>query len=312
MDYLPQSDAVTRQLIDAITIATEFQRVRISARAYAGGMYWKRQGDAEYLVKTHKNNQQSSLGRRSSETEKIHADFTARKQSLTQRLSSLREAFEQTQRMNKALKVGRVPSVVVSILRTLEEAGLSKHFTVVGTHALYAYEMAAGVRIVQDALATQDVDLLWDARKRVRFMSDLHRLDVSMLSVLQRADSTFIRKEGQNETAINHKGFEIDFLRRQAEPGDPHPFRFSNDEGDLWRVQAINASVLTNAPRFQQWVVASTGQMALMETINPKTFVAFKRWMAAKAPYRPEVKRRRDENQASIVEALLTEGLLIS
>jgi hypothetical protein len=77
-------------------------------------------------------------------------------------------------------------------------------------------------------------------------------------------------------------------------------------------VQAINASVLTNAPRFQQWVVASTGQMALMETINPKTFVAFKRWMAAKAPYRPEVKRRRDENQASIVEALLTEGLLIS
>jgi hypothetical protein len=35
---------------------------------------------------------------------------------------------------------------IVSLLQTLEEAGLGQHFTVVGTHALYAYEAAAGVR----------------------------------------------------------------------------------------------------------------------------------------------------------------------
>jgi hypothetical protein len=113
------------------------------------------------------------------------------------------------------LKAGRTPSIVVSLLQTLEDARLGQHFTVVGTHALYAYETAAGVRIVQGALATQDVDLLWDARKRVRFITDLGRLDLSMLGVLQRADASFQRKEGQNETAINAKGFEVDFLRRQ-------------------------------------------------------------------------------------------------
>ena len=32
----------------------------------------------------------------------------------------------------------------------------------------------------------------------------------------QVIDSTFQRKEGQNETAINAKGFEVDFLRLQA------------------------------------------------------------------------------------------------
>jgi hypothetical protein len=154
----------------------------------------------------------------------------------------------------------------------------------VGTHALYAYETAASVRIVQGALATQDVDLLWDARKRVRFITDLEKLDASVLRVLQRADATFLRKDGQFETAINANGFEVDFLRR--------------------------ASVLTNAPRFDHVVISATGRMTLMRTIAPESFVEFKRWLATSAPQRLEVKRRRDLRQADIVQTLLDEGLL--
>jgi hypothetical protein len=202
--------------------------------------------------------------------------------------------------------------MVVSVLQVIEEAGLGEHFTVVGTHALYAYEAAAGVRIVQGALATQDVDLLWDARKRVQFVSDMARLDSSMLRVLQQADKSFVRKEMQNETAINDKGFEVDFLRRRPVDGDPHPFRFSEDEDDLLPVQAVRASVLTSAPRFEHMVISATGRMVLMRTIAPETFVEFKRWMAEKAAYREEPKRRRDLRQAAIVQALMDEGLLLA
>lgn len=42
----------------------------------------------------------------------------------------------------------------------------------VGSQVLCACEAAAGVRIVAGALATQDVDLLWGARQRVRFLAD--------------------------------------------------------------------------------------------------------------------------------------------
>lgn len=135
------------------------------------------------------------------------------------------------------------------------------------------------MRIVQGALATQDVDLLWDARKRVRFMTDLGKRDSSLLRVLQKADATFQRKDLQHETAINAKGFEVDFLRRQPEGDDPHPFRFSDDEDDLWPVQAVRASVLTNAPRFEHAVISATGRMTLMRTIAPASFIDFKRWM---------------------------------
>lgn len=47
-----------------------------------------------------------------------------------------------------------------------------------------------------------------------------------MLGVLKLADRTFERKQGHDQTAINAKGFEVDFLRRQPIDGDPHPFRF--------------------------------------------------------------------------------------
>lgn len=310
MHYLPLPDLAARQVIDATTVFTEHRRVQALARDVAGGMYWKRQGPYEYLVRTQPDNRQARIGPRSPETEAALASFSTRKEAAETRLKSLRQALTEAERLNKAVKAGRTPALVVTLLQTLDDAGLGEHFTVVGTHALYAYELAAGVRIVPAALATQDVDLLWDARRRVRFISDPAKLDSSLLKVLQRADKTFERKLGQNETAINAQGFEVDFLRRQTEGDDPHPFRFSDDEGDLWPVQAVRASVLTNAPRFEHPVISATGRMAMMRTVAPTTFVSFKRWMAESAPHRPEPKRRRDLRQADIVQALLDEGLL--
>ena len=312
MDYIPLSDNAARQVIDATTVFNEFARVKAQAAPYEGGMYWKRDGAYEYLIKTRRDNRQRRIGARSAQTEKTYDEFTAKKRALASRLKSLRAALLDAQRLNKALKAGRVPSILVSVLQTIDDAGLGPHFIVVGTHALYAYEAAAGVRIVQDALATQDIDLLWDARRRVRFITDIGKLGTSMLRLLQGADPTFLRKEGQNETAINARGFEVDFLRRQPEGDDPHPFRFSDDEDDLWPVQAVRASVLTSAPRFEQLVISATGRMALMRTIAPQTFVEFKRWMAASAPYRAAPKRKRDLRQAQIVQGLIDEGLLAS
>ena len=311
MDYLPLPDSAARQFIDSITIFEEYQRTRKQASQYAGGMYWKTQGVYEYLVKTQRDNSQERIGPRNAQTEAIYQEFTTRKTGLEDRLRTLRAALTDAQRLNKALKVGRTPAMVIDILQALEDAGLAEHFTVVGTHSLYAYESAAGVRIVQGALATQDVDLLWDARRRVRFITEMERSEMSMLKVLQRVDASFQRKEGQNETAINAKGFEVDFLRRMAEGGDPHPFRFSADEDDMWPVQAVRASVLTNAPPFQHVVASATGHMAMMRTISPATFVDFKRWMADKAPAREPLKRNRDRRQADIVQGLLDQGLLI-
>ena len=42
MNYLPLSDNAARQVLDAITVFTEFRRVKAQSQAYVGSMYWKR------------------------------------------------------------------------------------------------------------------------------------------------------------------------------------------------------------------------------------------------------------------------------
>lgn len=309
MLYLPLDDDSARQTIDAMSLWQECARVRRQYQDYAAGMYWKVEGEYEYLVKTKARGRQERIGRRTPETELIHSEFHKRKSALQPRLQSLQAQLAVAQRLNRAVKAGRVPTIVIDILNAFEATGLAEHFTVVGTHALYAYEAAAGVRIAQKALATQDVDLLWDARKRVRFVADMKHLGKPVLRILQEVDPTFQRKELHNETAINAKGFMVDFLGRIPQDGDPHPFRLSDAEEDMWPVQAIRAQVLTEAPPFEHVVIGATGKMALIRTVSPKVFVSFKQWLAVQ-PERDPLKRGRDQTQAQTVQALMDDGLL--
>jgi hypothetical protein len=52
MDCFPLPEHALLQLIDSTTIFNEFRRVQSQAREVTGGMYWKRQGGYEYLVRT--------------------------------------------------------------------------------------------------------------------------------------------------------------------------------------------------------------------------------------------------------------------
>ena len=309
MFYIPLPDDAARQTIDAMALWQEWARVKRRYSNYAAGMYWKKDGGYEYLLKTKTRGKQERVGKRGEETDRIYAEFHQRKQALEPRLKSLQAQLATAQRLNRAVRAGRVPAIVIDILNAFDGAGLAEHFMVVGTHALYAYEAAAGVRIARQALATQDVDMLRDARKRVRFVADMKHLGKPLLRVLQGVDPSFQRKELSNETAINDKGFMVDFLRRIPQDGDPHPFKFSDAEEEMWPVPATRAQVLTDAPPFEHIVIGATGRMALMRTIPPKVFVSFKQWLTAQ-PSRDVLKRGRDQYQAQAVQTLIDEALL--
>jgi hypothetical protein len=286
----------------------ELERTQLEAAQVRGGMVWKTVKGTAYLVRTTPRGAQTGLGAKSAETERIHAQFTSRKARSAERLRDIAAAVRRHERLNRALRVGRMPGVAVQVLDRLSQAGLSKHFRVVGTHALYAYETVAGIRLGGDVTTTMDIDLLWDTRRRVAFAEQLARSAPSMLAVLQKVDKTFEIKPDQRYTAVNSKGFEVDIIRREAVAGDPHPVRMSGDEDDFWVVQAKRAGDLLNAPSFSEIVVSQTGQMARLTTIHPAAFAEFKRWMAQQSDRDP-LKRRRDLLQAETVEWLLSDRL---
>jgi len=79
--------------------------------------------------------------------------------------------------------------------------------------------------------------------------------------------------------------------------------------GVLLGVQAQRAEAFHNAEKYERVVFWFTGRMALMRTVSPAVFVAFKRWMA-ELDNRPAGMRRRDKLQADIVQQMLDEKAL--
>jgi hypothetical protein len=296
-----------RQYIDAKSVFTALEEAKKNAAEVRGGMLWRTQNGTDYLIRTTTRRGQKSLGPRSEQNETIYREFTARKQRVEKRVSDLRVELERHRKMNKVFHVGRAPDVLVSILNKLTASGLSDYFTVIGTHSLYAYEAAAGIRFeVDEALETKDIDLLWDTRKRLSFIAQMEGLDSSFLGVLREVDATFELRHDQLYTAVNNHGFEVDVIRREAKDGDPHPLRLTNHDDEFYAIQAKRAGILLDGEKFSAMVVSSTGRMARMLTVSPIVFAKFKRWMAGQDD-RESLKRRRDILQAELVEELIEE-----
>lgn len=302
----------TRQYIDAVATFEAYEDALAEAAKVRGGMYWHKgpvsAPDDAYLVRTSASGSEKSLGRRSPETEAMYARFRQRKEMAAARRDGLKASLLKQKRMNRALRVGRVAPIIVDILNRLAATRLGEHFRVVGTHALYAYESAAGMTFEDDAVATRDIDLLWDVRKRVAFATALSKVDVSMLGVLQKVDPTFRIRDSQKYTAVNKDGFEVDIIRRVQVGDDPHPIRLSDKDDDFWVAQAPRAQELLDSAQFSAVIVATNGAMARMNTLEPMAFVRFKQWMSA-LPERDPLKRRRDALQARAVEDVVQEYL---
>lgn len=308
--WIDIGDDARRQYIDAQSVFTAWEEAYKDMLNVRGSMRWKNQNGTDYLIRVSTVGNNKSLGPRSEETEKIHDNFVARKIATQQRFSELSETLERQQRMNRALFVGRAPRILVDILNRLYKEGLSGFFTVIGTHALYAYEARAGVLFGEtEAMATQDIDFLLDVRKRISFVTKMRYAATSMLKLIQKVDPSFRLREDQKYTAVNSRGFEVDIIRREPKNDDPHPMRLTDDEGDeFYVVPARNAGILLDGPPFSAIIVSASGHMARMNTISPLTFIQFKRWMAEQAD-RDTMKRSRDLLQANLVEELVNEYL---
>ena len=300
---LPE-DAI-RQYIDARQSFTAYEQAKVRALAYRGGMVWKTVKGRDYLIKTTTKSAQTSLGVRSESTEAIYLKFTEGKLRSEESKRGLKAAVERHQRLNRALRIGRTPNIIIDVLTALESADMTDYFTVIGTNALYAYETAASARIEEGLLATRDFDLLWDNRKKLSLALQEGPLIDGMIGLLKKIDRSFVIREDQKYTAVNKDGYEVDFIRRNS---DVNPARFSALDDDFWVVKARNADWLLSAPKFKEMVVGVNGQMAYINTVDPRAFALFKLWMAEQKD-REYGKRLRDAAQAKVVVSLINERL---
>ena len=308
-DYLYElAESQKRQYIDAETVFCALAQANKAAAEVRGSMFWRDLKGTTTLIRSSATGAQKSLGAHSEANQIVFDSFMRRKTSVESRVKALKAQLATQQRLNRAHRVGRVPNLVVNVLNVMAKAGVDTHFLVVGTHALYAYEAAAGVRIAEQAMATRDVDMLFDTRKRLAFFTAMEKLDSSLIGLLRKADASFEVVEDQHYTARNDDGFEVDVIRRMAHEQDPHPLRMSSAEDDFWAVQVSMGGRLASARRFDQVVVATSGEMALMRTVHPLDFARIKLALSLQTN-REANKRGKDALQATIINTLVADHL---
>ena len=273
---------------------------------YAYGMRWKRIRGAEYLFRQRdRGGNGKLLGRRSPETEKTLTQFLEGKVRAQERLAGLDAQLAEQARLNKALRLARVPRVVARILRLLEERNLLGTFSVLGTQALYAYEAAGGAHFLLELIASGDIDLLYDTRRQLALTST--RLDgEGLLGLLKKADRSFelVRKRGFR--AANAGQFMVDLIVAPRSMRESEPVTFA--EGDLVASEVPGLQWLINAPKLDAVAIDEDGFPAPMRAPDPRAFALHKAWLS-RQPERNPLKKPRDLAQAKAVARLVREAM---
>lgn len=276
------------------------------AASYTYGMRWKTVRSTEYLFRDRdRRGNGKSLGRRSEETEQLMATFSAGRTVAQERLRGIKEKIQEQARLNKALRLNRVPRVVARVLRELDQAGLYDSFTVIGTQTLYAYEAAAGVHFLLELLASGDVDLLYDARQKMVVVSE--KLDGDgLLGLLKKADKTFecVRENGYR--AANAGQFMVDLVIAPRGMHVTGSVTFS--ESDLVATEVPGLQWLLNSPKLDAVAIDEDGWPVPMRVPDPRAFALHKAWLSG-LPTREPIKKPRDLDQARAVAQLVQEEM---
>ena len=270
VNSLSLSDNALRQQIDATAAWRHYRSVRDTACAYSCGQYWKREGAYVYLIQTRAGNVQERLGRRSPDTEALHARFLKERAAVQSRLQSISRSLQEHERLNKALRVGYAPRLLVELLAAVDDAALGSQLLVIDDCALFVFEQTAGVRLSIPSVMNSP-------QTGVSFLACKGLSAQAFGALLVKVDKSFKLVSAKNDR--HHWANKQKFTMTLH--GTP-PLE------DRWAYQE---------PVFQGPVVSRTGRIALMRTLRPSAFIALKRALVSVQPHAAA--------QADFVEGLL-------
>lgn len=310
MDFKELNGDQVRQLIDAEQVFSSYAAARSRLdHSFNGSMSWKTVDGRDYLYRK-RDGIWKSLGPRNADTEIIHTQFHVGRQRAKWRVQKTKLRLDETAPVHRALRLGRMPTIAARILRAMTKAGLvGSVIEVVGTNALFAYERMAGVHIAGAHLATGDIDLLFDARARLKLLAPDIAVE-GLAGLLRKVDRSFTVKGRDSFRAENDDGYMVDLITplgrdRMAER---RRSRIGTDGEDLKAVEIEGLSWLVNSPKVAVTVMDERGYPLSVTVPDPRAFTLHKVWLSQRDDRDP-LKRQRDDGQARLVAELLATRL---
>jgi hypothetical protein len=271
-------------------------------------MRWVERGGAEYLLRKI-GRSETSLGPRGPKTEAAYRAFIEGRRENDSRLEGLKRRLDELAPVNRAMGLGRIPSIGARILRQCDERGLlGTQLFVVGTNALYAYEVLAGVHVHSDLVASGDIDLLLDARRCISLALAGVRAD-AFIGLLRKVDRSFSARP-RGFRATNRDGYMVDLIRPEADDvfRDRSAAALTDLPDDIEGAAIFGLGWLINSPKLEAVAIDERGYPVRMVVIDPRAFALHKAWLSSR-PDREPLKAVRDLDQAKAAALIATRYL---
>jgi hypothetical protein len=295
MKFAELSNEQRRQLIDAQQAFAAW-RPAASELDKLGTLRFQASKGRRYLYEVH-GSVRRSLGRETPELRRQKARHDAHRATLKKTVRGLEKRLVDMAPVNRALGLGRIPTIAARILRALDREGLlGTHVIVAGTNALYAYEAATGTLLPTEHVATGDADLLWDTKQSLLLAATGMRRE-GLMGILRRVDRSFVANYGFNAT--NNEGYVVDLLCPETDD-----ITTMNAGADLEAVPMPGIEWLLRAPQFEQTIVGGDGKPLRIAVPDPRAFALHKLWVSRRDNRAP-LKRPRDVMHARIVANLV-------
>ena len=272
-------------------------------------MRWAERSGNEYLLRKI-GKTETSLGARNTETEAAYEAFMRGRNENNDRLVGLSERLDELAPVNVAMGLGRMPTIAARILRACDEQGLlGEQLIVVGTNAMFAYEVQAGVQIESGLVATGDIDLLYDARRRIS-LATTGLATQGLIGLLKKVDGSFAPARPRGFRAANRDGYLVDLIRPEAKDvfRDDLPPTLSDLPEDLEGAAIFGLGWLINSPRLEAAALDERGYPVRVVAIDPRAFALHKAWLSRRDD-REQLKAVRDLEQAKAAANIATRYL---
>ena len=295
MTYPELSNEQRRQLIDAQQAFGSWRPAAIEL-ARLGTLRAQSSKGKRYMYEVH-GTVRKSLGPETPALIKRKAQHDARRATLQKTVGSLAKRLAEMAPVNRALGLGRMPTIAARIVRELDREGLlGSHVIVAGTNALYAYEAATGTILPTEYVATTDTDLLWDTKQSLLLAATGIRRE-GLMGILRRVDRSFVADYGFNAT--NDAGYIVDLICPETDD-----LTRMKAGADLEATPMPGTQWLLSAPQFEQVVIGQDGWPLRIVVPEPRTFALHKLWVSNRDDRSP-LKRPRDRAHARVVAELV-------
>jgi len=269
-------------------------------------MGWNKAQGKEYLFKECLDSKKRvSLGRKNEKTIAIYNAFNQQKRELKASLKQSKALLIKNEKINKFTKISRVPNVLVSLFRRINELGLDDKVIIIGTNSLYAYEAYCGVFIEEEHLATFDIDVFNKRDKKISFALKEKLPQKTLKAILLDVDKSFKKSKEAPYRFINDDDIVVEIItpiyKKEMKSDTFSGVMNLEIEGTKW---------LESSKLHKQMLIAQNGKCAFVTTIAPLEYAVYKKWLG-EHERKDLMKRQRDIKQSHLVTKLIQEFIPI-